>query len=299
MKKLGYLILLLLFTFTLTGCRKDKTANQTDQGKCENCDHCGDCENCEHCKCKSEQTTPTQTIPQTGTNQEIRKQSILTSHVLRKEILNDSGKKIILLAEYYYPQIENVDQLDTVDMINQDISKRAETQFTQVFTEGSTYVKDFYDHQIKENGDLSSLPFVADQMYEVTHNDNYIISVKVTSFTDFGGAHPNTVQSSYTYDIRTGLKLAAEDILDMTNQEVKDLVSQSFYTLVLEQPDAFFEDAKDTLTKQIFDYDFYIQDGNIVFYINPYIIAPYVAGVQEISILLKDNSFFSALDKAE
>lgn len=288
MKKFGYLIFLALFTISMISCKKND----------DSCS-CGD-ENQLNCPCKREQVTPTKGLPkESTTNTEIRKQSILTSHVIRDQVLSKSGKKVILLGEYYYPQIENVDQLETIDKINQEIRTKAESEFAKVFEEGMVLVKDFYEVQIEQNGGTSMLPFVADQMYEITHNDNYIISAKVTSYTNFGGAHPDILQSSYTYDIRTGLLLTAEEILSLSKKEVDALVSQSFYTVFLEQPDAFFEDAGDTLTKQKFEYGFYIREGNIVFYINPYIIAPYAAGVHEISILLEDNSFFSTLDKDE
>ncbi len=211
------------------------------------------------------------------------KKSIITSRKFERQLLNQEGNKVLLRGEFTYPQIENIESVPSIDKINKEIKENTEAEFTKSFTEGSTYVNDFYNNPSQD----FQYPFVTEQKYDVTHNQDYITSFKISNYSDFGGAHPNISQSAYTYDVRTGELLPASHFIGKSEDDVKTLVGQTFYTVVLEQPDAFYPNAGEILSKGEFEFGFYLRDDSIIFFINPYVIAPSAGGIQETGILLR------------
>lgn len=210
--------------------------------------------------------------------------SVISTKKLERQLLNEDSTVTLLRGEYFYPQVDNSDRIPSVDRLNEEIQKNTEEKFEKAFNEAADYVKEFYG---QEGTTSTRLPFVIEQKVEVTNNQDYIVSFKITSYDDLGGAHPNILQSAYTYDVRTGEKLKASHFVGGDEEGVKQLVGQSFYTIVTEQPDEFYENALDILSKGQFEFGFYIDKGSITFFINPYIIAPYVGGVHEVSLLLR------------
>jgi hypothetical protein len=195
-----------------------------------------------------------------------------------------------LNADFSYPQIENLSDLEAIDLINKEIEEKAVDEFAKSIEEVKVFAQDFYDYHEEQGRPSSMLPFVSEQTYEIKYNDNYILSIFVTTFTYFGGAHPNTSYSSYTYNLLTGEKLSVSYFLpdEMTEEEAKQYVAQLFYSVYNEDQERFYPDTGEILTQGKFEYGYYVTDEDIVFYINPYIIAPYVAGIQEVSTKIKD-----------
>jgi hypothetical protein len=218
------------------------------------------------------------------------KKAVILPKQLREQLMNRDNSQVLLNADFSYPQIENLGKLETIDMINKEIEEKAVDEFKKSMEEVKVFAQDFYDYHEEQGRPSSLLPFVSEQTYEIKYNDNYILSIFVTTFTYFGGAHPNTSYSSYTYNLITGEKLSVSYFLpdEMTEDEVKQYVAQLFYTVYNEEQERFYPDTGETLTQGKFEYGYYVTDEDIVFYINPYIIAPYVAGIQEVSTKRKD-----------
>lgn len=212
--------------------------------------------------------------------------AIMTSQVIRRQYLNETGDKVLLLGEFFYPQIENINHQVSVDRVNQEIQANTEEQFETEFIEGSTFVRDFYDNVQGIDQESFRFPFVLKQTFKVTYNDNNTISVVVNSYTDFGGAHPDLMQMAYTYDLKTGSKKTIGEIIGMSEEEAISYVAQSFYTVVKEEPDGYFVDALDILSKGEFEFGFYLEGDAVVLFLNPYVISPHAAGIQMIHLLL-------------
>lgn len=214
------------------------------------------------------------------------KKAVLVTKYLREQVMSKDNSLVLLNADFSYPQIENLSELKTIDTINKEIEENAQEEFQQSFDEGKKAAQEFYDYHVEQGRPSSFLPFVTEQTYEVKNNDNYILSVLVTAFSYFGGAHPNTLYSSYTYHLLTGEKLPASYFLSekMTKEEEKQYVANLFLEAYKKNPDNFYPDTEQILKEGKFEYGFYLTEDSVVFYTNPYEIAPYVAGKQEVRV---------------
>ena len=211
--------------------------------------------------------------------------SMIHTEKLTEVLSSEDGNQKIMLGDFSYPQIENKDHFESVDKINADIKQRVEAEFKDSYNEGSMYAKEVYAQNSDTGMQTRLFPFVTEQRFEITYNDYFLVSYKVIGYTDFGGAHPNTYQKSYTYDILTGELLPITYFYTDSEEEAKQLIAQTFYTLFTEEPELFYPNAGDILTQGNFTYGFYITKDGLSFYINEYDIAPHAAGIQEVSIL--------------
>lgn len=228
------------------------------------------------------------TLPPTAfpTKEPQPKKAIILSKNIRKQLMSRDNSRVLLNADYSYPQIENVSGLESIDLINQEIKEAAETQFKINYEDVEKFALEFDLIPMDPGRPSSLLPLVSEQTYEVKYNDNYLISVFVTTFQHFGGAHPSTTYSSYTYNVLTGEKLSAAYFLpdEKSKEEVKQYVAEVFLTVYNQDKERFYPDTNEILSEGKFDYGYYITEDEIVFYINPYEIAPYAAGLQEASV---------------
>lgn len=224
-------------------------------------------------------TSPKAKDPQT-------RKAVIVSESLRRQLLNRDKNRVLLNADYNYPQIENLGGLESIELINQEIKEVAEKEFEKNYKDVEAFAIEFDLVPMEPGRPSSMLPLVSEQTFEVKYNDDYLVSVFVTTFNHFGGAHPDTTYSSYTYDVRSGEKLTAAYFLPdrKTEEEVKQYVAEVFYTVYNKDKESFYPDTGEILTEGRFTYGYYITKEDIVFYINPYEIAPYAAGLQEVKV---------------
>ncbi|MFW5988053.1 MAG: DUF3298 and DUF4163 domain-containing protein [bacterium] len=123
--------------------------------------------------------------------------------------------------------------------------------------------------------------FVARVDYDLK-NDNQILSIKFNYYQYTGGAHGNPYSLSYNIDLATGEDIKLVDFLEDKNlrlSQVEDLIKSK----IENEPDLYFQD----------DYGFqsldeeqcyYLENGELVVYFQPYAIAPYSTGMPEFRI---------------
>ncbi|MFP4020839.1 MAG: DUF3298 and DUF4163 domain-containing protein [Halanaerobium sp.] len=123
--------------------------------------------------------------------------------------------------------------------------------------------------------------FVARVDYDLK-NDNQILSIKFNYYQYTGGAHGNPYSLSYNIDLATGEDIKLVDFLEdknLTLSQVEDLIKSK----IENEPDLYFQD----------DYGFqsldeeqcyYLENGELVVYFQPYAIAPYSTGMPEFRI---------------
>lgn len=113
-------------------------------------------------------------------------------------------------------------------------------------------------------------------------NKAEILSIKFDYYQYTGGAHGNPYSLSYNIDLATGEDLKLVDFLaenDLTLTEVEDLIESE----IRENPDIYFQD--DYGFQQLSeDQCYYLENGELVVYFQPYAIAPYSSGMPEFRI---------------
>jgi inhibitor of cysteine peptidase len=121
--------------------------------------------------------------------------------------------------------------------------------------------------------------------YEVKYNQNGLFSFVLNNYQYEGGAHGSTVQTSYTFDLKTGKQLKVSDLMNASSGYQKNLDSQIRSQInsrvsagaLYEFPNSPFQ----TLGSAP---GFYLSNDGIVFYFQEYQYFPYAAGIQEFTV---------------
>lgn len=119
---------------------------------------------------------------------------------------------------------------------------------------------------------------------------SYFDGSSVLSFCGYGylytgGAHGITYQVAHTYNLQTGEELTLEDVIWNSEEELKEIVVEYFGKIVEGEPEMFWDDALDTVYQTIsYDFPFYLTEEGICFHYDPYALACYAAGEQELVI---------------
>lgn len=113
-------------------------------------------------------------------------------------------------------------------------------------------------------------------------NSSEILSIKLNYYQYTGGAHGNPYSLSYNIDLASGEDLKLSNFLEqheMTLIEVEELIKSE----IKKEPDNYFQD---DYGFQSLDEDqcYYLEDGELVVYFQPYAIAPYSTGMPEFRI---------------
>lgn len=108
-----------------------------------------------------------------------------------------------------------------------------------------------------------------------------IVSVKLILSQYTGGAHPVTLVSGVNYDRATGRLLLLDDALKLIGKSVGQVSAEATAELKAELGDAMFEEGANTNPENFSS--FVISADKVTFIFQQYQVAPYAAGVQEVS----------------
>ena len=118
--------------------------------------------------------------------------------------------------------------------------------------------------------------------FEISCNNEKIVSGATAKIANTNGAHPNTVKDGFTYDKASGKEMALTDVMVGTQAEIQAKVIAEFEKKIDANTGDFLEGAKDSLQKEIANVEFYMAKDGIHFFFQLYTIAPYAAGFQEV-----------------
>lgn len=120
---------------------------------------------------------------------------------------------------------------------------------------------------------------------DISYFDGNYFSFRQEDYDYQGGAHGMPIWTGFTFDLQTGARLSLTDIIGNSEEELKEIVTRYFAEYISQAPEAFWEDALDTVRENInFNSDFYLTENGITFYFSPYALASYAAGFQEVTI---------------
>lgn len=118
------------------------------------------------------------------------------------------------------------------------------------------------------------------------YNNDGIFSLKFSTETFLGGAHPTHIISTKNYGLQDKKIIKFEDII--TGQALLDKISQissDYFKRQQLEYDLFVDGFQAKKENYL---SFNLKKDSIVFYFQEYQIAPYVAGPQQIEIKLID-----------
>lgn len=127
-----------------------------------------------------------------------------------------------------------------------------------------------------------AFPYEISSTYFITKNDQYLISLYNDYYEFLGGAHGNTIRTSYTIDIAKEELLELKDLFS-EGFNYKDMINKEISGQIQNNKENYFDNGESF--KGISDNQgFYIEGNNLIIYYQLYEIAPYVFGIPEFKI---------------
>lgn len=197
-------------------------------------------------------------------------------------------------VEGKFPQI--TDNSASADKINQALTKEKNKIVRQWKKNASEYKKEYSSmlKDAKKNKYEIGWTYGDSIDCEVEANDGNYFSVVLTGYLFTGGAHGSPYRVCMTFDAQTGEKLTAARLFGISkaklNQQVKNLYLEKCDKAGKKADNYFYasDDVRATLQENLKNMDFnnafYVKsNGKVVFYADPYAVAPYAAGFVEVS----------------
>lgn len=212
----------------------------------------------------------------------------------------DSGISAVGHIETYYENLYSVSKpeltIGNIDMerlvfdkqypgaeeINQYL-KQNEEDVINYIKEGTGWVDEYVELDEQEAG----IMYVNcnRNISKIYYVDETYVSFYMHDHEYQGGAHGMSYWIGCTFDLQTGKRLQLADIIDNSEEELKEIVTGYFREMIEKNPDDYWEDAIDIVREETdFEMGFYLTDSGIDFYFEPYLLSSYGAGFQEITI---------------
>ncbi|MBQ2802775.1 MAG: DUF3298 domain-containing protein [Lachnospiraceae bacterium] len=129
--------------------------------------------------------------------------------------------------------------------------------------------------------------------------DSHYISFVQEEYRYSGGAHGMPAWVGMTFDLQSGRRLLLSDIINNSEEELKEIVTGYFAEWINKCPENFWDNAVETVRESVsYKSDYYLTKGGIVFYYAPYEIACYSAGFQYLTIPYDEFDMKITLKKA-
>jgi hypothetical protein len=144
---------------------------------------------------------------------------------------------------------------------------------------------DEYYKRIEENQLPNHTAFILDIFPEDVYQNEHIISFVYNWMIDEGGAHPNSGKFCFVIDKKTGNKVSYKSLTEGNETELLDIALTEFKAQSGIKTDEeiydlyWFKDRKFHLTD-----NYAITSSELVFYYNPYEIAPYSLGLIKLTL---------------
>ena len=194
-------------------------------------------------------------------------------------------------CSYEYPVISG--DSAAAEKINNAIEKQrkvwvkeSDKQKDTYREEMESYLKDYADDEAR------SWSYSDEVKCEVTNNDGKYFSVLMSGYLYTGGAHGMPYRICATFDAKTGEKLTAAKILGTTKAKLNAKVRKLYLKKYDKKgAEAGFYDGREALEKELatmnFNSAFYMKNGKLRFYADPYALGTYASGFIEVSASVK------------
>lgn len=187
------------------------------------------------------------------------------------------------LIEARVPAIQNTGNTELENRINNQIS----TKINNVLDEAKQRAKKYQEAVVATGGNLEDYrPMIIDVNYEITYQDDNLISFIITKFESLASAY--TEQYFYNINIQTGEELDLKDVLGEKYKEIvdKEVTNQIEERKKADENNIYFEKDEGGFSGIENEYqDFYIDENKKVTVVfQKYEIAPGYMGIQSFEI---------------
>lgn len=123
--------------------------------------------------------------------------------------------------------------------------------------------------------------------YEITYNQNCILSLYFDQYEYTGGAHGNTIRYSDTWNLQNGKRIELSDVFSCRNNH-QEYVIQNIYDQIKNEimngSNPYFENYQQLVLESFEEDNFYLTQEGVVIYFQHYDIAPYSSGIPTFTI---------------
>ena len=187
------------------------------------------------------------------------------------------------LIEARVPAIQNTGNTELENKINYEIS----TKINALLDEAKQRAKEYQEAVVATGGNLDDYrPMIIDVNYEITYQDDNLISFIITKFESLASAY--TEQYFYNIDIKTGQELDLKDVLGENYKEIvdKEVSRQIEERKKADENNLYFEKGEGGFSGIENEYqDFYIgENKKVTVVFQKYEIAPGYMGIQSFEI---------------
>lgn len=199
-------------------------------------------------------------------------------NTVKKTIYNDGGDEIMNIS-ITHPVIKNEKELEALKKINDYYIGFAENYISSIEAEEKEFAEEDFESAKEDNREFMPHEYASD--IELEYNGK-VLSFLNLQYINTGGAHPNSIQDSQTFDTATGEKLKLEDVMGVEEEEAKSVVLKKVLEEIkkTEGSDDFlyYDNYESDIKENFVPDDYFITDEGICIFYQTYSIAPYVAG---------------------
>lgn len=209
--------------------------------------------------------------PQTETPPDVPAPQIGSSNFEKTYSAGD-GTELLSLS-YALPKIENADGLSSLCMINAFY----EAELQRLINLGQNDLLD--SAQKAAESEAFFAPYFDEESFTEEYRSDSRISFLRAHPSYTGGAHPNLMLFSDNFDYTTGLRLTAADFFSVPLETYTPRLVEEIKRQIETDGAENYYDGYQEMLPHIFDPNkFYLTGDGIVFYFQPYDIAPYATG---------------------
>ena len=146
------------------------------------------------------------------------------------------------------------------------------------YVRGELYqsAKETYDYNKKNGFPVMVYEFI--NVFEITYNKDFIVSLYMDKYEFAGGAHGNTIRSSQNWNLRTGRQLPLSYFYPNNPNYVVDIL-KNIIGHISANPENYFDDYCKLVLDTFNPESFYVTENDIAIYFQQYDIAPYSTGI--------------------
>lgn len=184
---------------------------------------------------------------------------------------SEASETATLKLTIQYPELKGLENVEVQNKLNSLFAKLAAGARDRGYEIEKYIGQDEITRHIKAEAYFN---------YQVKYNRKDLLSIVFLDYQYSGGAHGGTVQSSYTFDLKTG-----------TEYKLRDLFAEGsdYVALISSQVKQQMEEREMTFLLAPFnsiraDQDFYLSNNAVVVYFQEYEYLPYAYGIPEFPV---------------
>ncbi|MCC3867485.1 DUF3298 and DUF4163 domain-containing protein [Terrisporobacter mayombei] len=176
------------------------------------------------------------------------------------------------------------ENMKSINKINNEIYNYIANFKGNIEKQSEEYKKDY--EISNKHSSLPKFVYEAYSQYNVTYNENNLVSIPILTYEFTGGAHGMSVLKSFNYNLKSGEELKLSNIFK-DNVDYKNIINTYIKKEIKKNKDLYFT-GKEGFKGIDDNQGFYLKNDKLIIYFQLYEIAPYYVGIPKFEIPLDE-----------